>query len=46
MLKLERPAVLTSVTFGKYEKSHLCNLQKFRIYGGLTEDSMMEWLSR
>ncbi|CAD5116689.1 DgyrCDS5551 [Dimorphilus gyrociliatus] len=39
-LKLEKPAIVTRVYFGKYEKQHVCNLKKFQIYGGLKEDVM------
>ncbi|GFO15470.1 muskelin [Plakobranchus ocellatus] len=42
ILRLEKPAIVTSVLFGKYEKTHVCNLRKFKIHGGLTEDHMIE----
>jgi hypothetical protein len=42
MLKLEHPAILDSIKFGKYEKMHVCNLKKFKVYGGLTEDHLVE----
>lgn len=32
------------VTFGKYEKTHVCNMKKFKIYGGLTDEHMLEIL--
>nr|XP_053629064.1 muskelin-like isoform X1 [Cherax quadricarinatus]XP_053629065.1 muskelin-like isoform X1 [Cherax quadricarinatus] len=41
ILKLERPAVLKTITFGKYEKTHVCNIKKFRVYGGLSDDNMI-----
>ncbi|KAK6176578.1 hypothetical protein SNE40_014836 [Patella caerulea] len=44
ILKLEKPAIVESITFGKYEKTHVCNLKKFKIYGGLSEDHMIELL--
>ncbi|XP_067684074.1 muskelin-like isoform X1 [Haliotis asinina] len=44
VLKLERPAIVETVSFGKYEKTHVCNLKKFKIHGGLTEDHMIEIL--
>ncbi|KAK7101686.1 muskelin-like [Littorina saxatilis] len=44
MLKLERPAIVESIKFGKYEKTHVCNLKKFKVYGGLTEDHLIEIL--
>uniref|UniRef100_A0A182PSZ4 F5/8 type C domain-containing protein n=1 Tax=Anopheles epiroticus TaxID=199890 RepID=A0A182PSZ4_9DIPT len=40
ILKLERPAIVTKIKFGKYEKTHVCNLRKFKILGGLEEDRM------
>lgn len=41
LLKLKRPAIVQKVKFGKFEKSHVCNLKKFRVYGGLDENQMM-----
>lgn len=46
ILKLERPAIVQSITFGKYEKTHVCNLKKFKVYGGMSEENMTELLSR
>ena len=46
MLKLERPAIIESIKFGKYEKTHVCNLKKFKVYGGLTEDHLIELLDK
>ncbi|BFZ08913.1 hypothetical protein BsWGS_11952 [Bradybaena similaris] len=43
-LKLEKPAIVKSILFGKYEKTHVCNLKKFKVYGGLTEEHMVELL--
>lgn len=45
-LKLERPAIVQSITFGKYEKTHVCNLKKFKVFGGMSEENMTELLSR
>jgi hypothetical protein len=33
MLKLDKPSVVTKITFGKYEKTHVCNLKRFKVYG-------------
>jgi len=44
LLKLERPAIVESILFGKYEKIHVCNLRKFKVFGGLSEDHMVELL--
>ncbi|CAH1783153.1 unnamed protein product, partial [Owenia fusiformis] len=43
-LKLESPTICHSITFGKYEKTHVCNLKKFKIYGGLNDENMIEIL--
>ncbi|XP_037825080.1 muskelin isoform X1 [Lucilia sericata] len=40
-LKLRRPAIVRKIKFGKFEKSHVCNIKKFRIYGGLDEERMV-----
>ncbi len=45
-LKLERPAIVETIRFGKYEKTHVCNLKKFKVYGGLTDENMIELLER
>uniref|UniRef100_A0A7N6BSR6 LisH domain-containing protein n=1 Tax=Anabas testudineus TaxID=64144 RepID=A0A7N6BSR6_ANATE len=45
ILKLERPAIVQSITFGKYEKTHVCNLKKFKVFGGMSEENMTELLS-
>ncbi|PVD25090.1 hypothetical protein C0Q70_15588 [Pomacea canaliculata] len=44
ILKLHRPAIVDSITFGKYENIHVCNLKKFKVFGGLTEEHMIELL--
>ncbi|KAK7066618.1 Muskelin 1, intracellular mediator containing kelch motif [Halocaridina rubra] len=41
ILKLERPAIVKTITFGKYEKTHVCNIKKFCVYGGLSDDNMV-----
>lgn len=33
ILKLEKPSVVTHITFGKYEKTHVCNLKRFKVFG-------------
>ena len=30
-LQLDAPTIITSVTFGKYEKTHVCNLKRFQV---------------
>ncbi|XP_064543793.1 muskelin [Drosophila montana] len=40
-LKLRRPAIVQKIKFGKFEKSHVCNIKKFRVYGGLEDEHMV-----
>jgi muskelin len=35
---------MRSITFGKYEKTHVCNLKKFKVFGGMNESNMVELL--
>ncbi|KAL3852859.1 hypothetical protein ACJMK2_016468 [Sinanodonta woodiana] len=44
ILKLEHAAIVEAITFGKYEKTHVCNLKKFKVYGGLGDEHMIELL--
>ncbi|KAK2553923.1 Muskelin [Acropora cervicornis] len=44
ILRLEKPAIAMVIKFGKYEKAHVCNLKKFKIYGGLNDEHMTELL--
>ncbi|KAK7582298.1 hypothetical protein V9T40_013743 [Parthenolecanium corni] len=44
MLKLEKLAIVKSITFGKYEITHVCNLKKFKIYGGMNDCTQIELL--
>lgn len=37
---------MKNITFGKYEKTHVCNLKKFKVYGGLHDENMIELLER
>ena len=43
-VKLERPAVLTNIKFGKFEKTHVCNLKRFQVFSGLEENNLIEVL--
>ena len=36
----------SSITFGKYEKTHVCNLKRFKVLGGPDEDNLIEVLER
>lgn len=44
ILKLRYPSIIETITFGKYEKTHICNLKKFKIYGGMTDICSLELL--
>lgn len=44
ILKLRFPSIVKTITFGKYEKTHVCNIKKFKVYGGLEPENMMELL--
>ncbi|XP_014471613.1 PREDICTED: muskelin [Dinoponera quadriceps] len=44
ILKLQRPSIIETITFGKYEKSHVCNMKKFKVFGGLDVENMTELL--
>ncbi|KAK9498163.1 hypothetical protein O3M35_004041 [Rhynocoris fuscipes] len=44
LLKLTKYAIVRTITFGKYEKTHVCNLKKFKIFGGTNEENMVELL--
>ncbi|KAI9137613.1 Muskelin N-terminus-domain-containing protein [Paraphysoderma sedebokerense] len=43
-IKLDKVGVLTTITFGKYHKVHVCNLKEFKVFGGLSTDNMVELL--
>ncbi|OWR42316.1 muskelin isoform X2 [Danaus plexippus] len=40
LLKLENPAIVESITFGKYIKAHVSDLKKFQILGGTDENNL------
>ena len=41
VLKLQQTSIVKTVTFGKFEKAHVCNVRKFKVYGGLDLQKMM-----
>ena len=45
-LRLAKPSVVTSVTFGKFEKTHVCNLKKFKVLAGNDVENLVEVLNR
>ncbi|XP_041985047.1 muskelin [Aricia agestis] len=40
MLKLQTTSIVEIIRFGKYMKSHVSDLKKFQVYGGLEEDNL------
>lgn len=38
VLKLDQPAIVTSIMFGKFHKAHPCNLRDFKVFGGPSPD--------
>eukprot|EP00116_Pleurobrachia_bachei_P016291 sb/3476553/ len=41
-LKLDKPAVVRKITFGKFQKNHVCNLKSFTVSAGMSEEGMIE----
>ncbi|KAJ3364548.1 Muskelin 1, intracellular mediator containing kelch motif [Allomyces javanicus] len=39
---LPAPAIVTSLVFGKFHKPHVCNLQEFRVFAGISPDTLTE----
>ncbi|KXN67295.1 hypothetical protein CONCODRAFT_10670, partial [Conidiobolus coronatus NRRL 28638] len=44
MLELKQVSVVQTITFGKNNRVHPCNLKEFKVYGGLTPNNMVELL--
>ncbi|KAJ1653783.1 hypothetical protein IWQ61_006164 [Dispira simplex] len=44
ILKLERPSLLHSITFGKFSRKHVCNLKEFRVLAAPAENQWIEIL--
>ncbi|XP_050432918.1 muskelin isoform X2 [Adelges cooleyi] len=44
ILKLQNTSVVKFIKFGKYERPHVCNLKRFKVFGGLEEDTKIELL--
>lgn len=42
MLKLERPSLVRTITFGKFFKTHVCNLKEFRVMAGSSVNNLFE----
>ncbi|KAG2204661.1 hypothetical protein INT47_011956 [Mucor saturninus] len=45
-LKLDNPSVACDILFGKFHRSHVCNLKEFKIYGGMDPLEMNELLHK
>lgn len=41
LLALNQPALLGTITFGKFNKLHVCNLREFMVMAGPTEDTLV-----
>lgn len=46
ILKLQNMSIVKYIKFGKYDRPHVCNLKKFKVYGGLEDDTKIELLHR
>ncbi|KAF8134289.1 Muskelin N-terminus-domain-containing protein [Boletus edulis] len=44
LLRLETLAIAKSITFGKFQRKHPCNMKEFKIYAGLNPDHMIQIL--
>ncbi|CAH1724481.1 muskelin [Aphis gossypii] len=44
ILKLQNTSIVKYIKFGKYERPHVCNLKRFKVYGGLEDDTKIELL--
>ena len=42
--RFSSPVILSSILFGKYHKMHVCNLKEFKVFGGMSEDKVVELL--
>ncbi|XP_074596521.1 muskelin 1 isoform X2 [Brevipalpus obovatus] len=42
ILKLDYPAIIKEITFGKFQKHHICDMKKFNVFGGMSENNMIE----
>lgn len=40
-LQLQKPAIATAIVFGKYHRTHACNIRKLKILGGMQENTLM-----
>jgi len=43
-VKLDKPAIVTGITFGKFKKTHVCNIKKFKVFGGIDENTFIQLL--
>lgn len=40
-LELSRPAIVTGISFGKFNRPHACNVHKLKILGGMDKDTLV-----
>ncbi|KAI7872075.1 Muskelin N-terminus-domain-containing protein [Spinellus fusiger] len=43
-LRLDNPAIIRNITFGKFHRDHASTVKEFKILGGMNEDNMVEIL--
>eukprot|EP00095_Tigriopus_kingsejongensis_P008585 maker-scaffold446_size168061-snap-gene-0.25 protein:Tk08585 transcript:maker-scaffold446_size168061-snap-gene-0.25-mRNA-1 annotation:"muskelin isoform x1" len=44
VLELPQPSIVSAITFGKFEKTHVCNLKRFKVWAGLDPERLIEVL--
>jgi hypothetical protein len=44
LLRLDEPAIVHTITFGKYMKSHATNIKEFKVFGGPSPRAMTQLL--
>ena len=42
LLQLEEPCIVRAIHFGKFYKPHVCNLKEFKVFVGMTPESMIQ----
>lgn len=45
ILRLESPAIVKSIKFGKFDRSHVCNLRRFDVFGSWNENGFIKLYS-
>ncbi|CAO3610091.1 unnamed protein product [Cunninghamella echinulata] len=44
-LEFDKPVVASALLWGKFHRSHVCNVKEFKVYGGMDTNNMSELLS-